>query len=276
MSEAALLSLFVSHGPPSMVMDDLPVAGVLARLGRALPRPAAILCVSAHWQAARASVGLAEAPETIHDFYGFPAPLYDLRYPAPGAPALARRAAALLEAAGLACDREPERGLDHGAWEPLMLMYPDAEVPVAQLSLHAGEDAAAHLALGRALAPLRAEGILILGSGTATHNLAEWRAGGDTPDWARRFENWLVETVTAGDTGAMADYLNRGPQARRAHPSAEHFLPLPLAMGAGAAPGPGSELGAEGPIPGQVLHRGFSYGSLSMAAFAFGATLDLA
>jgi len=250
-----------------MVLDDLPVAGVLASLGRALPRPKAILCVSAHWQAPRPCVSLAEAPETIHDFYGFPRPLYDLRYPAPGAPELARRAAALLEAAGFACDRDPERGLDHGAWEPLMLMYPDADVPVAQLALRADGDAEAHLALGRALAPLRAEGVLILGSGTATHNLAEWRAGSETPDWARGFEDWLVAAVSAGDAAAIGDYLKRGPQARRAHPSAEHFLPLPLAMGAGSAD--------NGKIPGQVLHRGFSYGSLSMAAFAFGAEVAL-
>jgi 4,5-DOPA dioxygenase extradiol len=262
MTEPALPSLFISHGPPTMVVDDLPVAEVLAGLGRALPRPRAVLCVSAHWIESRPTVSLAARPETIHDFYGFPRELYGLRYPAPGAPEAARRAAALLEGAGIACARDSERGLDHGAWEPLMLMYPDADVPVAQLSLWGGADAAAHLAMGRALAPLRSEGILVIGSGTATHNLREWRGGGPTPDWAQAFEDWLVDSVTAGDTDAVAGYLRQAPQALRAHPSDDHYLPLPIAMGAGGA--------GNGRSPGRVLHRGFSYGSLSMAAFAFG------
>jgi 4,5-DOPA dioxygenase extradiol len=264
MPDTLLPSLFVSHGPPTMVLDDLPEAQVLAAIALGLPRPTAILCVSAHWIEDKPTLSTAETPETIHDFYGFPQPLYALRYPAPGAPALARRAAALLRDAGIDCALDPGRGLDHGAWEPLMLMFPDAEIPVAQLSLSAQAGGAAHMAIGRALAPLRAEGVLILGSGTATHNLREWRAGGATPDWAQAFEDWLVAAVAGGDTGAIAHYRDRAPHAARAHPSAEHFLPLPVAMGAGRqlsdAPG----------IPGQVLHRGFSYGSLSMAIFAFG------
>ncbi len=141
-----------------------------------------------------------------------------------------------------------------------MLMYPEAEVPVAQLSLRAGADAAAHLALGRVLAPLRAEGVLVVGSGTATHNLAQWRAEPEaTPDWAIAFDDWLAAAVTGGDAEAIADYRARAPGAGLAHPSEEHFLPLPVAMGAGGADGKSA-----------VLHRGFSYGSLSMAIFAFG------
>ncbi len=248
-----------------MVLDNLPVAAVLARLGQDLPRPKAVLCVSAHWVAPGPCVSTTEVPETIHDFFGFPKPLYELRYPAPGAPAAANRAAELIQAAGMDCALDSVRGLDHGAWEPLMLMYPEANIPVAQLALHAGADAATHLALGRALAPLRAEGVLVLGSGTATHNLAEWRAGTDTPDWAQAFEDWLVETVEAGDSTAIADCMHRAPQASRAHPSDDHYLPLAVAMGAGADPG------SPDSIPGRILHRGFSYGSLSMAAFAFGA-----
>ena len=165
-----LPSLFVSHGPPTMVLDDIPVRGALARIGRELPRPRAILCVSAHWLAEVPTVSLAERPETIHDFYGFDRALYELAYPAPGAPELARRTAELLKEAGIHCEGAPDRGLDHGAWEPLMLMYPEADVPVTQLSLQADADPAAHLNLGRALAPLRAEGVLIVGSGTAIHN----------------------------------------------------------------------------------------------------------
>jgi 4,5-DOPA dioxygenase extradiol len=264
MTDAVLPSLFVSHGPPTMVLDDLPEAKIMAAIAHGLPRPNAILCISAHWIEDKPTLSTTEAPETIHDFYGFPQPLYALRYPAPGAPDVARRAAALLQDAGIDCALDPDRGLDHGAWEPLMLMFPDAAIPVAQLSLSAQADGAAHMALGRALAPLRAEGVLILGSGTATHNLREWRAGGDTPDWARAFEDWLVAAVTAGDAESVAHYQDRAPHAARAHPSAEHFLPLPVAMGAGAHPG-----GKPG-ITGQVLHRGFSYGSLSMAIFAFG------
>ena len=254
-------SLFVSHGPPTLVLDDVPVRKVMARLGRALPRPRAVLCVSAHWSAARPTVGLAAAPETIHDFFGFPRALTEIAYPAPGAPEIGARAAALLDAAGMACARDENRGLDHGVWEPLMLMYPEADVPVVPLSMVAGADAAAHLALGRALAPLRDEGVLIVASGTATHNLAVWRADqSTTPDWAVAFEDWLVAAVDAGDQAAIADYMARAPHAALAHPSDDHYLPLAVAMGAGGPAG----------AAGRVLHRGFSYGSLSMAAFSFG------
>jgi 4,5-DOPA dioxygenase extradiol len=260
MTGTPLPSLFVSHGPPSMVLDDIPVRAALARLGRELPRPQAILCVSAHWLAERPTVSLAERPETIHDFFGFDRALYDLSYPAPGAPELARRTAALLTEAGLGCEQAPERGLDHGAWEPLMLMYPEADVPVVQLSLQMGADSAAHLALGRALAPLRAEGVLVLASGTATHNLDQWRADPErTPDWAVAFDAWLAGAVAERDTAAIVNYRTEAPGAALAHPSEDHYLPLPVALGAGGADGKTA-----------VLHRSFSYGSLSMAIFAFG------
>ena len=161
-------SVFVSHGPPTMVVDDVAVRGFLGELGRGLGRPAAVLCVSAHWDTAAPCIGSAARPETIHDFYGFPAELYDLRYPAPGAPELAARTLTLLAEAGIEARLDPGRGLDHGAWEPLMLMYPEADVPVAQLSIQSTAGAAAHLALGRALAPLRRDGVLVLGSGQKT------------------------------------------------------------------------------------------------------------
>ncbi len=260
MPETPLPSLFVSHGPPTMVLDDIPARGALARIGRDLPRPRAILCVSAHWLAEVPTVSLAERPETIHDFYGFDRALYELVYPAPGAPELARRTAELLSQAGIHCEGTPERGLDHGAWEPLMLMYPEADVPVTQLSLQADADPAAHLNLGRALAPLRAEGVLIVGSGTATHNLDQWRADPvATPEWAVEFDDWLSAAVARGDAQAIVNYRAEAPLAALAHPSEEHYLPLPVAMGAGGADGRSA-----------VLHRGFSYGSLSMAIYAFG------
>jgi len=255
-----LPSLFVSHGPPNMVLDDIPLRGVLAELGRMLPRPTAILCVSAHWVSEKPTASLAVRPATIHDFFGFDAALYEIVYPAPGAPEVARRAVELLSSAGIEAGLDPERGLDHGAWEPLMLIYPDADLPVAQLSLPP-VSAAKQIRIGRALAPLRDEGVLILASGTAVHNLQQWRVDPrGTPDWAQEFEDWLVATVGAGDIEAIGDYRRRAPAARLAHPTEEHFLPLPLALGAG-----GSR------ARGRVLHRGFSYGSLSMATFAFDA-----
>ncbi|MFQ6017305.1 MAG: DODA-type extradiol aromatic ring-opening family dioxygenase [Kiloniellaceae bacterium] len=261
MADTPLPSVFVSHGPPTLVVDDIPARDFLSRLGRALPRPRGILCVSAHWLNDRPAVSLAERPETIHDFVGFDKSLYEMTYPARGDPDLARRTAGLLRAAGVECALAADRGLDHGAWEPLMLMYPEAEVPVVQLSLQAGADAAAHLRLGQALEPLRHDGILVLASGTAVHNLAQWRADPDsTPDRASAFEDWLSEAVARGDREAIADYRRQAPAAAWAHPSEEHFLPLPVAMGAGGTHGKA-----------RVLYRGFAYGSLAMAAYAFGA-----
>ncbi len=253
--------LFVSHGPPTLIEDDVPCRRFLARLGRAIGRPRAILCVSAHWETDAPRLGAAARPETIHDFYGFPEALYRLRYDAPGAPDLARRAADLLRAAGIEAALDDARGLDHGAWAPLMLMYPAADIPVAQLSIGRDGDPARHLALGRALAPLPAEGVLVLASGNATHNLAERGRRDDPPrDWARAFDDWLVEAVEAGRTEALVDYLARAPEARRNHPTPDHYLPLLTALGAA---GDGAR--------GRRIHASFLYATLSMAAFAFAA-----
>jgi 4,5-DOPA dioxygenase extradiol len=265
MADTPLPSVFVSHGPPTLVLDDDPARDFLVRLGRELPRPKAILCVSAHWLTETPAVTLSPRPGTIHDFFGFDRSLYEIAYAAPGDPELAQRVAGLVEAAGFACAKDPERGLDHGAWEPLMLMYPEADVPVVQLALMAGADAAAHLRLGAALEPLRHEGVLVLASGTAVHNLAQWRADpAATPAWARAFDDWLAQAVARGDRAAIAGYLSAAPHAAMAHPSEDHFLPLPVAMGAGGTNGSGPGGG------GRALYRGFSYGSLSLAAFAFG------
>ena len=253
-----LAPLFVSHGPPTIVADEVPTREFLRGLGATVSRPRAILCVSAHWETDAPAVSTAAAPATIHDFYGFPKPLYGLRYPAPGAPALAEQAVKALAEAGIACDRDLSRGLDHGAWQPLMLMYPEADIAVAQLSVQR-RDAAHHLAVGRALAPLAEDGVLVLGSGNATHNLAE-RGRRDAPPvaWARAFHDWLVATIEAGDEAALVDWLARAPEARRNHPTPDHYLPLVVAFGAA---GPGAR--------GCLLHDAFLYGSLSMAAFAF-------
>jgi len=259
-------SIFIGHGSPAMALEDGPTPAFLRDLGRQLPRPDAVLCVSAHWETPAPAASTATRPETIHDFYGFPEPLYERRYPAPGAPALARRAADLLLEQGLRCDLDPARGLDHGAWIPLAMIYPAAGVPVAQLSIQPHLGPAHHVALGRALEPLREEAVLILASGNITHNLRELpasRAGGDAPDtpaaWAAAFDDWVEGRVTAGDVGALVDYRRRAPHAARAHPRDEHFLPLLVAAGAGgAAP------------RGRRLHSELRYGSLSMAAYAFG------
>ncbi len=259
MSDTLLPSIFVSHGPPNMVEDDIPARDFLTALGGELERPKAILCVSAHWDTQHPAVTSTARPDTIHDFFGFPAHLSEIRYPAPGAPQLAERTAALLGAEGFDCELDQRRGLDHGAWQPLMLMYPDADVPIAQLSIQSHAGAPAHLAVGRALEPLRADGVLILASGTAVHNLRHFFSDqGDVAPWARRFDDWLDHSLTAGAVDDVVHYRDHAPDAAMAHPSEDHFLPLLVAFGAGGE-------GARG----RALHRSFSYGSLSMAAYAF-------
>ncbi len=249
-------TIFVSHGAPTLILDDVPARAFLASLGRQLPRPKAIIAVSAHWDTDVPAVSLARKPETIHDFYGFPEALYRLRYNAPGAPELAERVAKLTGAA-----HDPHRGLDHGAWVPAMLGWPEADVPIFQLSVQPEESPAHHIALGRKLGSLREEGVLVMGSGSATHNLrALVRGGGELePEpWAKAFDDWLAETLEKGDEAALADYRAQAPYAREAHPTDEHFLPLHVAYGAAGE-------GAHG----RALHRSFTLGNLSMASYAF-------
>ncbi|MFD1626235.1 DODA-type extradiol aromatic ring-opening family dioxygenase [Azospirillum griseum] len=255
----AFPSVFVSHGAPTLILENSPGRAFLAGLGERLGRPSAILAVSAHWTTRRPAVSTAAAPETVHDFYGFPDALYRLRYPAPGATALAERVAGLI--GGVA---DPTQGLDHGAWVPLKLMYPDADIPVAQVAVQPGRSAADHIAMGRQLAALRHEGVLILGSGGAVHNLREFQFGGvGVARWASDFANWLDSTLSAGDAEALANWQSRSPDARRAHPTDEHFLPLPVAFGAA-----GEEVRAE------RLHAGFEHGSIGMQAYAFSSPTD--
>ena len=252
-------TLFVSHGPPTLVLEDSPCRDFLAGLGGDIGRPDAVLCVSAHWETLAPMVSAAPEPATIHDFHGFPEALYELTYPAPGAPELAARVAGLLDDAGLGGGIDGQRGLDHGAWSPLMLIYPDATVPVAQLSILASGDPARHLALGRALAPLRHERVLVLASGNATHNLAERGRRDDPPAaFARAFDDWLATAVETGQTDALVDYLAAAPEAARNHPTPDHYTPLLVALGAAG----------DGAM-GRRTHASFTYGTLSMAAFRF-------
>ena len=248
-------TVFLSHGAPTLILEDTPARAFLASLGQQLPPPRAIVAVSAHWDTDVPAVSLARQPETIHDFYGFPDALYQLRYAAPGAPELAERVAKLTGAA-----HDAHRGLDHGAWVPAMLGWPEADIPIFQLSVQPAESPAHHIALGRKLSALRHEDILVMGSGSATHNLRALVRGGDSePEtWAQEFDDWLAETVEKGDEAALADYRAQAPNASDAHPTDEHFLPLHVAFGAAGE-------GARG----RALHRSFTLGNLSMASYAF-------
>jgi 4,5-DOPA dioxygenase extradiol len=233
-----LPSLFVPHGAPIFALNPGAAGAALASEAQRLARPRAILIVSAHWDTAVPTLGTASRLETIHDFWGFPEALYELRYPATGCPEAAEEAAAALTAAGLPVARDPQRGLDHGAWVPLRLMYPDAEVPVIPLSLQALGGATAAFRLGQALAPLAARGFLVMGSGSITHNLRDFvlagRQGGQTPEYVRQFSDWIAERLADRDLPALLDYRQQAPAAIQAHPSEEHLLPLFVALGAGA------------------------------------------
>ncbi len=232
-----------------------------ARLGRTLPRPRAVLMVSAHWETSVPMVTGNPKPETIHDFGGFPAELYKLRYGAPGAPGVAAEAVALLKEAGITAGIDGCRGFDHGAWVPLMWMYPEADVPVAQLSVQPALGTSRHLQLGHALAPLADDGILIVGSGHATHNLRDWMANPRRQEpmrYAQAFTDWLRERLTARDTAALVGYREQAPDAERAHPTEEHFLPLHVAWGAAGAD----------PTAERIV-EGFEAGALAMDSYLF-------
>lgn len=259
MTNARHPTLFVSHGPPTLALTDSPARRFLADLGTSLARPEAILCVSAHWETEVPTVATNERPRTIHDFYGFPDDLYEVRYAAPGAPNLAKEVLRRLKDTGIACAEDAERGLDHGAWVPLMLMFPKADVPVMQLSIQPQSTAADHLRLGRALAGLGDDGVLVLASGGAVHNLAHFDPGSHmVPEWARRFEDWLDEVLVSGRSDELVDTWTRKADGAMAHPRDEHLLPLPVAVGA-----------AGERAKGRALHRGFMDGALGMAAYAF-------
>ena len=253
-------ALFLSHGAPTLALEDNAVTRAWGELGRTLA-PRAIVAVSAHWDTPDPAVTTASRLATIHDFHGFPRPLYDIRYEPPGDAALAERVTTLLAHGGFATKGDAKRGIDHGGWVPLRFMFPEANVPVIQLSVQPGRDAAHHVALGRALAPLRGEGVLVLGSGGIVHNLREldWQGeGGKVTTWAKAFNDWIAANVASGDEEALVDWLARAPEPRRAHPTPEHFMPFFVALGAGG-------------FPGRRLDYGFDLGSLGMDGYAFGA-----
>jgi 4,5-DOPA dioxygenase extradiol len=261
MSTASLPALFVSHGAPLFATDP-GTTGPALQAWAAAHAPAAqlkgIVIMSPHWMTRGPAVMGAAAPTTWHDFGGFPPELYQLQYPAPGSPALAAQVADLLAVAGIKAPLDPERPFDHGAWVPLMHMYPQADVPVVQVALPQGWGPAQVLALGRALQPLREQGVLVVGSGSMTHNLRDF-FGGDraASPYVSAFARWIEDAVTRGDVPALLDYAAQAPEALRAHPSDDHFLPLFFALGAA-----GDSFKAD------YISREVRYGMLAMDAVA--------
>ena len=259
-----LPSLFVSHGAPTYALEPGIAGPGITALGQALPRPSAVLVVSPHWMSAQARVTTTARPQTIHDFSGFDRALYDIVYPANGHPQLAARAIEVLHAAGWQATADDQRGLDHGAWVPLRYLYPHADVPAFQVSMPDRLDAQSAFEFGRALAPLADEGVLVVGSGSLTHNLYEFRSGHDRDEaYAAEFASWIREAVLAGDHDRLLHALEIAPHAARAHPTADHFLPLLVAAGA-----------ATNPLPARVLEGGMTHGVLSMDSFVFGDASD--
>jgi 4,5-DOPA dioxygenase extradiol len=263
---ARLPTLFISHGSPTFAIDPGIAGPALTALGRTLPRPKAVLIVSPHWTTREPRVATTPAPRTIHDFGGFPPALYQLQYPAPGAPDVAQRAIALLRAAGWAAEADPQWGLDHGAWVPLMHLLPAADVPVFQVSLPARLDGASAYAYGQALAPLADEGVLIIGSGSLTHNLYEVRFGDDVGEgYASEFADWIARTLQSRDAARLQKTMDLAPHAQRAHPTAEHLWPLMVAAGAAGADAEATR-----------IEGGVQHGVLSMDAYLLGALPALA
>jgi 4,5-DOPA dioxygenase extradiol len=259
-----LPSLFISHGAPTYALEPGAAGARLTALGRLLPRPLGVLVVSPHWMTVEARATLSLHPRTIHDFGGFDPALYDITYPVEGAPRLAQRALDVLREAGWPAAPDADRGLDHGAWVPLLHLYPAGDVPAFQVSLPTRLDPHAAYEFGCALAPLANEGILIVSSGSLSHNLREFRmAHTDAQAYVLEFAHWIREAVLAGDHARLRDALSLAPHAARAHPTAEHFLPLLVAAGA-----------AGQALPASVIEGGIRHGVLSMDSFVFGRDID--
>ncbi|WP_372437438.1 class III extradiol ring-cleavage dioxygenase [Pseudomonas chlororaphis subsp. aureofaciens] len=254
-----LPSLFISHGSPMLALKPGASGPALARLAAELPRPKTIVLVSAHWESQDLRVSSNPQPQTWHDFGGFPAALFAVQYPAPGQPELAEQVAQLLRADGLPAQLDDQRPFDHGVWVPLSLMYPQADIPVVQVSLPSRMGPALQTQVGHALSSLRQQGVLLIGSGSITHNLREldWHAGPESVEpWAKAFRDWMIEKLAANDEAALHDYRRQAPNAVRSHPSDEHLLPLYFARGAGG--------------DFSIAHQGFTMGALGMDIYRFG------
>ena len=254
---------FLSHGSPMIALENEDWGGALDAFARRVGKPRAILVVSGHWeQRAPVRVSASAAPATIHDFSGFPEELYRIRYPAPGEPRLAARVAQVLEGSGIRAEVDTERGLDHGAWVPLRFLYPAADVPVVAISQPVPRTPAEALAIGAALAPLRDEGILLLGTGGVVHNLRRLDFDderGRVADWARAFDAWVAERLAVMDVAALADYRALAPHSELAVPTPEHFDPIFPVLGSVR---PGERV--------TTVYEGFRYGTISMRSFSIG------
>lgn len=250
-------TLFLSHGAPPFALEPGRAGHLLAALGKSLLSPAAILVVSPHWRTTKLTVMAKAKPETMYDFGGFDPRLMQLKYPAIGHPELAATTADLLQSEGFQVDIDTHRDFDHGVWVPLLHMLPFADVPVFQLSMPHALNARKAFALGRALQPLSKQGVMILGSGSLTHNLYEFSiAGADDASYAKEFTHWVRMRVLGRDSEALINAQTLAPHAKRAHPSDEHYLPLLIALGAAS---PDSQA--------QVLEGGMTYGVLSMESY---------
>lgn len=253
--------IFVAHGAPMLALE--PDKGAeLTRWGATLPHPRAILAISAHWERDEPTLGTLDHAELFYDFSGFPESLYRLRYPAPGARELAQRVSQLLAPTLGAVAQRPERRLDHGVWVPLRWLFPEAQIPIVQLSLPKGDQPDAAWRLGQLLAPLRGEEVLIVTSGVLVHNLGhlDWRRDAPVPQWAQDFDNWCMQALLDWDIAALRNYRVVAPQAKLVHPTPEHFTPLLVAVGAADA----------GPHEVQFPISGFEYGSISRRCIQFG------
>ena len=252
-------SLFISHGSPMLALQPGESGPALARLAAEMPRPRAIVMVSAHWESHELLVNGNPQPETWHDFGGFAAELFAVQYPAPGLPDLTREVVELLAASDLPARIDSRRPFDHGVWVPLSLMYPQADIPVVQISLPSRQGPELQTRVGKALAGLRAVDVLIIGSGSITHNLGELNWNGDSArvePWAQAFRDWMIDKLASDDESALHQYRSLAPHAVRAHPSDEHLLPLYFARGAG------DEF--------SIAHQGFTMGALGMDIYRFG------
>lgn len=253
-------SLFISHGAPTYAIEPGLAGAQLREVGRLLGKPRAIVVVSPHWMTSGVEISAMDCPSTIHDFGGFPRELYSLQYRAPGSPSLARDLKGQLESQGVSATLDTQRGLDHGAWIPLMHLYPDADVPVIQVSLQLDSDELSAFTLGQALAPLAKEDVLIIGSGSLTHNLYEVRMGEtEAASYAQAFTAWVRQAVLDADMVRLTKTLALAPHAARAHPTSEHFLPLLVAAGA-----------SDQAKAVTVLEGGIRHGVLAMESYVFG------
>jgi 4,5-DOPA dioxygenase extradiol len=256
-------ALYVSHGSPMLALTNSAAHRFLAGLSSHLPKPKALLVISAHWCTKFPAIGTASKPEMIYDFGGFDRRLYKMVYPAPGAPELSQRAGELLVQAGFQVGVDPGRGYDHGVWVPLQIAFPNADIPIGQVSMQPYADSRHHHAIGRALAPLRDEGVLIIASGSFTHNLRALERDGlnnAPPPWVTTFVDWMQDKLEGGDREAVLDAMKVAPNAEANHPWDDHLLPLFVALGA-----------ADEGEPIKRLHSSYEYGVLAMDTYQFGA-----